>query len=370
MYGAIAFASSMQGLRTSLKSLEMSFTQAMDDESSDIVANAVGGLAYLETLRLVDRSTAFRFAAPVINRLVDHLRLKKLIVCLFDDDKDSNGATCSSAVRDLLVSSTPLEQLVLNYSFCGDCHLNLVDHGLGGVLSGLTGHKTLRELTLYWKRSSFGNETEGEDAVFISEMLQNNRSVEELTIGCANVQEAATILKPLAGKDANHTLQELRLVYCANDDGSKNYAPSNEDEGYARLVNILPQVAHLKKLQMTFSGPSNPQLTAELLRAFERNLSLIHVDVDVFNDNGDQQRAIQYYARRNEYRPLLAAASKAKMLLVDFPDFQMEYDDLTALSLMLDTLVSRDDWFDTVPSSSNIAASVHPSGKKRRRSNS
>jgi hypothetical protein len=266
---------------------------------------------------------------------------------------------CSGAVHDLLVSSTPLEELVLSYDY-GNKSLDVVDHGLETVLSVLAGHKTLRVLSLFW------NDVYNLKAVCFSDLLRNNRSIEVLDIICTSLQGVATMLEPLVGADANQVLREL-TVYGTEDINS--LPKLKDDEGYANVANLLPQLTHLNKLHFEgdFTVPGHPQLAAELMGAFDQNLSLTSVQMRFLSD--DQQRVIQYYAKRNEYRPLLAAASKAKMLLVDFPDLQANHDDLTAISLMVETLVRRDDWFATTPSFSNTPLML-PSSKKRRRSNS
>ena len=94
-------------------------------------------------------------------------------------------------------------------------------------------------------------------------------------------------------------------------------------------------------------------------------MTLTDADVDFFDDD-PSKAAVKYYAKRNELRPLLAASSKPKMLLVDFAELEDSLDELTALSLMLETLRDRDDWIPVSSSPSNI---VHQAKKKRRRLN-
>jgi hypothetical protein len=187
-------------------------------------------------------------------------------------------------------------------------------------------------------------------------MLRNNRNIEELTLFPIDPCGIATILEPLVvGTDPNHTLRKLIVYMDASDDIEE------DDPGYARIADLLPQLTHLKLLTWdgNIGGPSRPPI-ATLVRAFEQNLSLTDIRLGAFfNPTVDEQNAIKYYVTRNKYRPLLTVAPKAKMLLTDFPDLQAYHDDETALSLMLDTLRIRDDWY---------ATTTRPlSGSKRRR---
>lgn len=320
-FGALPFAMCLQANEQTLTYLDLPFrsiqgamtTQRMRDDA-DIVANAVGSLTSLEELHLT-RVFDQCFVARILSSLNDHPMLRTFS---YDDAGDSIPVEVASAMRNLFLSTTPLENLYFTGFISAPS-----DPGLDTVLQAMQGHSTLRVLKI------------NEVSAACVEMLRHNKSIEELSVHLHGLLQFASIMEAL---ETNTTLEEL-TGYISELDDEHLF-----NEGCRRLAALLPLVQNLKTLVINGCDETARSISADFTRVFESNTSLTQVHFEDIAVDDDAEAATEFYTRRNEFKPMLAGTSKEEMLEIFSMNLLAHGE--AGLSVVFETLRVRDDWYE------------------------
>jgi hypothetical protein len=344
--GALPLANCLHANRTTLKTLNLSFrgdangvvvTPEMN-ASANLLAGAFGTLTSLEEIYIRDQND-LRFVVRILSGLVNHPSLRELDVEGSDGEiRDINEERRANAIKDILLSSTPLESL----SF----HARSNDSYESAKLIFTCLHGQRSSLSTLWLDDDSPESDEG--ATVFADMLRHNTTVETLVVNLYSFVGFSTIVEALV-TNSESSLQRLYLTFFEMDDEALL------KEGCRRLATLLPRLRHLKTLSVDAGEYCFGNIPADFLRGLELNKSLTSVSIDDLEDH-DVIAAIDFYPLRNELAPRLASASKEQMLSVF--ESALEYDEQAGLSVVFDALRVRDDWYGHESTGDNKAENL------------
>jgi len=334
-----ALRNCLAALRDKLAYLEVCARNNGDAREADAVGTTIRSISALKELYL-DSMIPGCFIALMGQVAFDggppNLRHLSLRFTNLDWNNDPTGV--GEAVRNMLTAATNLTEFTLR--FCTVYEIQPT--GTETLFAHVRNHPSIRKVSV---------SQDGPASFHV--LLGNNNVLQNLTVTTCVMENVLEILESL---QMNTVLKRLTFWIA----GSYLDVKSFMDAHAARIGRFVSQLTSLQVLKLGYAhqdrlgtnvrGFKVDDIPVEFVQGFADNTSLTQVFIAWIPNNSEIGKALQFYATRNEYRPLLLDQLRCPkpMMVETFETLLQSREDATccALSVIFEALKVRDDWYD------------------------
>jgi len=328
-------------------------------EDAQVVGAAVRAVSTLAKLELYKMDQSYFVA--LVGQLVlgegipnlHHLTINSA------DSWNNNPTGTGRAIQNMINATANLTdfKFAFNWMF-GDSAFALTEMVLGAVHN----HPSIRKFDCNYIHFM---EVEDHGPTHFPVLLRNNNVLQVLSVdGYCNMSDLLELLGLL---ETNTILK--RLEFCVEHSFDRAFMLEHRHIG--RLVSRL-QGLQVLKLFDNNAGNYIPaeQIPVEFAQGFANNTSLTEIDFKWIPDTTELGKALQFYAARNEYKPMLVdqIACSKRTMVATFEDLHQTKPETCALSVIFEVLRARDDWrghAGPVPPVPTVVQSAHCSSCTR-----